>query len=191
MTMTELYWQNAYKITSRNFLCGHCGNKVASNLGICSTDGNHSLFICPECSCPTYINIYDEQTPGVVYGEEVKDVPEDLMSLYNEARRCYSVNSYTTAVLACRKMLMHIGVEKGAKEGESFMYYVEYLVESGFVPPDGKGWVDHIRKTGNVANHQIILMKAPHAEDLISFVGMLLKFIYELPARLPTPSTPN
>jgi hypothetical protein len=55
----------------------------------------------------------------------------------------------------------------------------------GYVPPDGKGWVDHIRKKGNEATHEIALMTAADAEELISFVEMLLKFVYEFPARVP------
>ena len=42
-------------------------------------------------------------------------------------------------------------------------------------------WVDHIRKKGNEANHEITLMTDKDAKDLIVFLEMLLKFIYELP----------
>jgi hypothetical protein len=55
----------------------------------------------------------------------------------------------------------------------------------GYVPPNGKAWVDHIRKKGNEANHEIVLMKKEDSQELISFVEMLLKFIYEFPNRVP------
>jgi hypothetical protein len=55
------------------------------------------------------------------------------------------------------------------------------------VPPNGKGWVDHIRKKGNEATHEIVLMKKDDALELISFAEMLLKFIYEFPAQVPAP----
>ena len=61
-----------------------------------------------------------------------------------------------------------------------------YLADNGYVPPNGRGWVDHIRKKGNEATHEIALMQQGDAEELISFVEMLLKFIYEFPARVPT-----
>jgi hypothetical protein len=48
--------------------------------------------------------------------------------------------------------------------------------------------VDHIRKKGNEATHEIALMGQADAEELIGFTEMLLKFIYEFPARVP-PST--
>jgi hypothetical protein len=64
--------------------------------------------------------------------------------------------------------------------------YVKHLADSGYVPPNGKGWVDHIRKKGNEANHEIVLMTKADAEELIAFAEMLLKFIYEFPAKVPT-----
>jgi Domain of unknown function (DUF4145) len=77
-------------------------------------------------------------------------------------------------------------VAQGAPENQTFMAYVEHLAASGYVPPHGKGWVDHIRKKGNEANHEIVLMEKDDAQELISFVEMLLKFIYEFPSRIPS-----
>jgi hypothetical protein len=68
------------------------------------------------------------------------------------------VNSFTSAVLTCRKLLMHIAVEKGAPTNQSFLQYVEYLEQNHYVPPGGKGWVDYIRTKGNEANHEIKIM---------------------------------
>ena len=79
---------------------------------------------------------------------------------------------------------MNIAVEQGADEGKSFIEYIEYLSARGFVPPNGKEWVDHIRKKGNEATHEIVLMEQNDALDLINFIEMLLKFIYEFPRRL-------
>jgi hypothetical protein len=87
--------------------------------------------------------------------------------------------------LALRKLLMNIAVNKGANAGLSFQQYVEYLDSKGYVPPDGKAWVDHIRRKSNDANHEIALMKASDAEELITFAEMLLKFVYEFPSRVP------
>ncbi len=80
---------------------------------------------------------------------------------------------------------MSIAVAQGAKEGESFLAYVDDLAARGYVPPNGKAWVDHIRTKGNEANHEIKLMAQTDAEDLILFSEMLLKFIYEFPNRVP------
>jgi hypothetical protein len=94
--------------------------------------------------------------------------------------------AYTPSVLACRKILMNVSVALGAKAGEPFVNYVQFLADSGYVSPNGKHWVDHIRKKSNEANHEIALMSKDDAEQLITFVEMMLKFIYELPASVPT-----
>jgi hypothetical protein len=45
-------------------------------------------------------------------------------------------------------MLMNIAVHEGAPEGQKFVEYVTYLADKGFVPPNGKHWVDHVRQKG-------------------------------------------
>jgi len=79
---------------------------------------------------------------------------------------------------------MHIAVEKGADEGLKFIQYIEYLDGRNYIPPDGREWVDYIRKKGNDANHEIIIMTMEDAKDLVSFTGMLLKIIYEFPSKV-------
>lgn len=132
-----------------------------------------------------------KQIPGSVPGNKVDHLPTDIASLYNEARLAVSVNAFTAAVLACRKLLMNIAVNHGAKEGSSFVSYVEHLSNAGFIPPNGRAWVDHIRSKGNEATHEIRLMGSEEATELISFAEMLLKFIYEFPSKIPGAKTPR
>lgn len=178
-------WNSANGLPVKKFKCGHCGELVSSVLGYTTNIGTAALmYICPNCADPTYFK-GGRQIPGPVAGNKVEYLPSELEALYLEARNCVSVGANTASVLACRKLLMHIAVAQGANAGESFISYVEYLANSGFVPPNGKGWVDHIRKKGNEANHEIALMGQGDADELISFLEMLLKFIYEFPSRVP------
>jgi hypothetical protein len=190
-------WVNVGGLAARRFQCGYCGARVASERGFSFQDatGRGSMwavvFICPLCSRPSYFEGQFQQ-PGVSFGNPVEHLPPEVEAIYNEARNCTSANAHTAAVLAARKLLMHIAVDQGAKPGQSFVDYVDYLAASGFVPPHGKGWVDHIRKKGNEATHEIVLMNRADAEDLLTFAEMLLKFIYEFPRRVPpvAPATP-
>lgn len=111
-------------------------------------------------------------------------MPNEVSNLYEEARACTTINAHTSAILGLRKLLMHIAVQKGGKPGMKFIEYVDYLDSKGYVPPDGKDWVDQIRERGNEANHEIVIMGPEVAEELLAFAGMLLKFIYEFPAKL-------
>jgi len=49
----------------------------------------------------------------------------------------------------------------------------------------GRGWVDQIRDKGNDAAHELPQMTVEDAKELIEFTEMLLRFIYDLPARAP------
>lgn len=95
-----------------------------------------------------------------------------------------STASYTAVVLVTRKLLMHIAVQQGAKQNLSFKKYVDWLEENGYTPPNSQDWVDHIRTTGNEANHEINLMSKVTAEELLVFCMMLLRFNYEFPSRM-------
>jgi len=84
---------------------------------------------------------------------------------------------------------MHVAVAKGAEENKTFKQYVEYLGEH-FVPKPTIEWVNHIKDKGNEANHEIVLMESEDAKDLLAFVEMLLKLIYEFPAAMRQKQTP-
>jgi hypothetical protein len=192
--MWWINWIDKKEITGQSYVCGFCGRYVGPSHGYLGEvhDGtrnvpNPKIYICPNCQKPTFRQ-GEEQVPAPVFGNPVSSMPTEVGSLYDEARRCMSVSAYTAAVLLCRKLLMHIAVEKGAEEGKPFIEYVEYLSNKGYVPPDGKGWVDHIRDKGNEANHEIAEVGIEDAKDLISFSEMLLRFVFELPSRIPRKS---
>ena len=178
-------WLNIAQLRARQFQCGYCGMHVANDRGYGHSDAALGLYLCPNCEKPTLIVTNFLQVPSPVPGSEVKHLPEQLNALYKEARQCCSVQAYTSAVLTCRKLLMNIAVNQGASEGLKFIEYVDYLASTGYIPPNGRGWVDHIRKKGNEATHEIALMKQADADELIAFTEMLLKFVYEFPSRVP------
>lgn len=182
-------WNKWEDITARGYTCGYCDKVVASNKGFYHHSGilHGAVYICPSCDKPTYFAL-DSQIPGAAPGNAVNALPGDIDALYNEARRCVAIGAHTSAVLTCRKLLMNIAVGLHAPLGKPFFEYVEYMANKGYVPPNGKIWVDHIRKKGNEATHEIVLMSKTDSADLISFTEMLLKFIYEFPSRVPPPS---
>jgi uncharacterized protein DUF4145 len=183
-------WQSTQQIKSAQFKCGYCQNHISSNSGYQANDDlglnrkSRHIYICHHCEKPTFLDQQNYQTPSPAHGNDVEHVPEDINKLYNQARNCMKQSAYTATVLLCRKLLMHIGVEKGAPTGKNFLEYVNYLSDKNYVPPDGKVWVDHIRKKGNEANHEIVIMGQEDAKDLINFLEMLLKFIYEFSGKL-------
>lgn len=188
MSPYKIQWENLASLSAKQYTCGHCGSFIASEKGYFSlTTGVARMFIyiCPYCNQPTYFDLNGNQVPGVAFGEIVEYISStEVQHLYEEARRCVSCNAYTASILCCRKLLMNIAVAKGAATGLSFRQYVEFLDQQNYIPPDGKDWVDHIRGKGNEATHEIAIMQEDDAQDLITFIGMLLKFIYEFPAKI-------
>ena len=182
-------WQNELQIPPSRYVCGYCGLTVGPNRGFTGTDHDKALqlfiYDCSNCGQPTYFDGKGQQFPGVKFGNVVSHLPGEIEQLYGEARGAMSAQAFTPAVLACRKILMNVSVSLGANEGEPFVKYVQFLADKGYVPPNGKHWVDHIRTKSNEANHVIVLMSKDEAERLITFVEMMLKFIYELPNVVP------
>lgn len=183
-----IYWENTKELRSKSYVCGYCGEPLASEKGYHGQNehGQHKFFIyiCHSCNKPTFFD-YEEgkQTPGSKYGYDITGIDDQLVSdLYLEARNCYAQNAFTATILCCRKLLMHIAVVKGAEPNKKFIEYIEFLSKNNFIPNGSKEWVDHIRDKGNEANHEIVLMKKEDAEDLLNFMGMMLKIIYEFPA---------
>lgn len=189
-------WFKIQDLPTEQYTCGYCSDKVASGKGYKiggRSDGSAAMigaiYICPSCHGPTFVTPDDKHFPDAPYGNPVLHVPNELNLLYEEARKCTSSNYYTGSVLLCRKMLMHIAVGQGADKDKAFLYYVTYLYDKHFIPPNGKHWVDHIRQKGNEANHEIRLMSQKDAHDLLIFIEMLLKFIYEFPQMVPASDT--
>lgn len=182
-------WFQFQQIENKSFICGFCGDKIASDRGYKVGNGKRGegnqkagIYICPNCHGPNFINLKGEWFPGHIFGREVKNVPHSLDELYNEARKSHKEKCFTASVLLCRKMLMNISVEQGAKENLKFIQYVDYLAEKGFIPPNGRNWVDHIRKKGNEATHEIKMMNESDSKDLLRFTEMILMFLYEFPS---------
>jgi len=177
-------WFDEKDIGTKRYRCGYCGEKVSSSRGYFKSGLKAKIFICPDCDCPTYFDSKDNQYPSEAYGNIVKNVPENINSLYEESRNCMRVQAFTASVMASRKLLMNIAVDKGAAEGLKYIEYVDYLDENHYMPPDSREWVDHIRDKGNEANHEIKIMEQKDAKELINFIEMLLKFIYEFPGKM-------
>lgn len=118
-------WVNVGNLQSIEYTCGHCGKVVATRVGYYTNEAPQcTVRICPHCTRPTFFD-GGKQLPGVAPGSEVSNVPTDVDAMYREARNCIAVASYTAAVLACRKLLMHLAVTQGANPGDSFISYVD------------------------------------------------------------------
>lgn len=184
-------WIDSNKLESKSYTCYNCGRNISSNEGyVCNNASGYnsytiSIYICHNCKRPTAF-VFGEQIPGSPYGSSISHLSDELNTAYEESRKCYSVGAYTSSVLCCRKILMHIACEQGAVKDKSFAFYIDYLDNNNYIPPNGKNWVDKIRKLGNEATHELESKTKEDAELALNFTSMLLRIIYEFPKLLET-----
>jgi hypothetical protein len=167
------------------FRCGYCGTQVSGAVvARYVPDGAfHVQWVqCPNCANGSVVDPEDRVHPSPRFGPEVIGLPPEISAAYDEARDAMSVNAFTACELVCRKILMHIAVEKGAAEGEPFAAYIDHLEGQGYVTPPMKGWVDQIRTIGNAATHELTPPQRVRAESVIMFTAELLRLVYEMDA---------
>jgi DNA-directed RNA polymerase subunit RPC12/RpoP len=135
---------------------------------------------CPHCGDGAVQRVDKNIYPGVAFGVKLEGLPEEVERAYTEARNCMAADAYAACELVCRKILMYVAVEKGAKEGESFSGYLSYLREKGFVTDAMMGWVKIIKESGNKATHEIERVDKGRGESTVMFTAELLRIVYEM-----------
>jgi len=165
------------------FLCGHCNTKVSGAV-LCDYSPESGVILqwleCPECGNPSVQDSEGNIHPGVAFGPDINGLPSEVEAAYDEARRTMSVNAFTACELICRKILMHVAVDRGADEGESFAHYLDHLANKGYITPPMQPWVDLIRRHGNESTHQLGSPDRERAESTIMFTAELLRLVYEM-----------
>ncbi|WBT00347.1 DUF4145 domain-containing protein [Lacticaseibacillus paracasei] len=204
----NLRWDGA-KITAASFTCANCGRDINSDYGMALLSVEDALpnkswyaniheigenylgigvYICTNCGFPTFLGADESmqifQIPKNLYGSEVSGVADSVNEIYNEARRSFGAEAYTGVVELCRSLLNHVAVDLGAKKGQRFIDYVNYLNDNHFISVKSRVWVDKIRKLGNEANHDLTIFVQKDAELCLRFVEMILKSNYEYPSFL-------
>lgn len=177
--LEQTKWGNLSKIDPISYKCGYCGMEIGSNVGYqYMLSRSVDIYICPNCGQPTF-SYNGILTPGSSYGSEIPNLPVTVESIYNEARSSYKAGAYTGVILICRKVLMNVAIDRGAKPNLKYIEYVDYLLNEGYVPPKSKQWIDDIRKEGNSATHDETSKNKIDAKKILDFVQMLLLINYK------------
>lgn len=175
-------WQRLENLSAKAFTCGYCGKEIGTTHGYHHEgSGPHTkIYICTNCGCPTFFNQEGAQNPGPLLGRNIENLPSDISEIYREIRDSIKVGNYTAAQLLGRKLIMHLAVSvAGAKEGETFVQYVEHLKSANYIPPNGETWINYVKELGNEKNHEIKIGKIDEAKSILKFIEVLLIFIYE------------
>jgi len=169
-----------------DYECGYCGHDNSGRVVTLYHEDEHKtnpevrFMLCTSCSKGSVWMNPDTIMPGSNPGESLEGLPTAVNEAYEEARKCFAINSFTACELICRKILMHIAVDKNAEEGKSFEYYLDYLEKKGYITPVIKKWADIIRKNGNKSTHKLESPDKQRAENTFMFTMQLLRIIYEM-----------
>ena len=190
LAIKEWKWQKVTKkdITEKTLACPYCSVTVRapSDTRIFDTETGgikYHIHKCPECFMPITIGIDGKVIPQSQFlpFNDVDYLPESISKMYYECRKCFANECFHSVTMLSRTMIMHIAVDKSAKKGESFEFYVNYLVEKGFISPHAQAWVDKIRKLGNKYVHKLDEATKEDAELVLKFIMYLLIYVYQLP----------
>jgi len=113
------------------------------------------------------------------------DVPVQIAEVFQEAVRAVHAKCPRASAVMARRTLEAITVDKG-ETGGVLADRLKNLAAKGVLQPTLADWVREVRLVGNTGAHfdPISTVSDEDAEDLISFVRELLRYLYELPADL-------
>ena len=197
-------WEHWEDIVSIPYTCWSCGENVASTggrLGFGDSDsaGHMAVVHCSRCDMPNIIicdsnwNNARSIIPAPNANQKVKNLPENVKQAYDEACICLSCNALTATMMMCRKLLkcVAIDVDEEANKGRrTWMHYVAFFHDNGYLSPIAYKRLNIVRIVGNEANHDLKPISRQEAEALLSLITTLLVSIYEFPSR-PAPKKQN
>lgn len=163
--------------------CPYCNAQgtvfVVRTLYISNTKDSINWLLCSRCGKGFVWNNGIFQ-PAAPFGPEIEGLPDEIKDIYTEARNCFVVNAFNASELICRKILMHVAVEKKAKKGLKFIEYIDFLIETDYITSEMKDWVQLIRKHGNKATHEIEKANEKRAKSTLLFTAEFLRIVYEM-----------
>ena len=113
------------------------------------------------------------------------DVPAEIAKVFQEAVRSQNAECPRAAAVMARRTLEAVTFDKGQTKG-TLADRLDNLASNGILLPTLADWSKEVRLVGNVGAHfdPISSVSMKDAEDLISFVRELVRYLYELPADL-------
>lgn len=162
-------------------ICPYCGKQtVAAVIAMSINTSPEAAWLrCTGCD-RGFVRNDGQIAPALLPGESIEGLPADVLSAYTEARQAAGLNAFTSCELMCRKILMHVAVDKGASEGKTFVEYLDHIENSGYATPPMRSWLDLIRQHGNSSTHRLEPASRERATTTLAFTAQLLRLVYEM-----------
>lgn len=113
------------------------------------------------------------------------DIPADIASAFAEAVTALAANCPRAAAVMARRTLEAIMADKGETQGV-LTDRLKNLAAKGVLQPTLVDWTKEVRLVGNIGAHfdPIKQISKDDAQQLISFIRELMRYLYEFPADL-------
>jgi hypothetical protein len=113
------------------------------------------------------------------------DVPVAIAEAFKEAARALAADCPRAAAVMARRTLEAIADEKGQTTG-TLAQRLDGLAKSGLLHPSLTEWTKEVRLVGNSGAHfdPLSPVERHDADELVTFIREVLKYLYELPANL-------
>ena len=115
----------------------------------------------------------------------VKDVPEEVTAVLQEAKTCYSAQCFRASAVMARRTLEAIIADKSAS-AKTLYEGIKNLKELEIIEKNLLEWATEVRLIGNSGAHfdPIEVVTKDDTRIVILFIEELVKFIYVMPAEL-------
>jgi hypothetical protein len=121
--------------------------------------------------------------PNNIVDNIPEDVPENVESLYRQARLCFRQQAWDAAGMTLRKALdvSTKGLDPSLS-GKSLAARIDALHKNGSLTSEIRDWAHEIRLDGNEAAHEEDPTTPEQVASLIEFSNAYLRYVYTLPA---------
>jgi hypothetical protein len=122
--------------------------------------------------------------------------PEAESGIWEEVRKCLSIDAYNAVAMLCRKLLLHLVFTHERSQNPqatprrmTFAQAVQYLLDNGVITAAYKPLATEIKDIGNRANHELPDITQGEAQKIALFTHFLFVSVYEMPkkASIETP----
>lgn len=137
-----------------------------------------AVVSCEQCGMISAVCQGEQYPPDDWPGDY--DVPAHVSGAYKEAQECLAAGYYTAATMLCRKLIMNLVVDHGAREGVGYAEYVKWFAERGYITSSIRERIEFVRRCGNDANHKPGPVGKKRAITVFMLTTELMRRVYEL-----------
>lgn len=146
-------------------------------------DDSWWIGVCNHCDSPVLVhNDGDIVYPFPIPQPSDSNIPEDVRSDLDEAKRCVQVQAYRGCAVLARRAIQNACLEKGAAKS-NLVDQIRELETKGIITKDLSEWATVVRWVGNDGAHPgKDKVESTDAEDILALAEQFLQVLYVTPA---------